>query len=398
MQLFKKYSLHILLFLIILISDETFIFGTSGINTLVIIKYMFILGFSVYMFTKFSIHSKIDKNKFFFIIFVFLSAILSASVNDSISGGLFLLLSVYISSLFFSLNIPLFKFTRVFSDVVFAVALISFIVYLGVSFNILSTQIVINSAGNTIDSFFGLLFYKTESPFLRNSSIFREPGMYMIFLNLALLFDLRNENISKKRIFIFIISLISTFSTAGYIILALVAFYYMLHNINKTAILNKIFYIITILFFIYFIIENKTFNEIVFSKLGGVEDSNSTLGRISSLTIPFQIFKDNIYFGCGISNIEQYYTQIGIELYGLIINPSGMATNSFMNMLAIWGIIPGLFLLINTIVFSFAFTKGKLEQFIVILILLMSFSNEAMYYSLILNFISFYGFNTKKNE
>ena len=64
---------------------------------------------------------------------------------------------------------------------------------------------------------------------LRNHSIFREPGMFMVMLVIATFIEiLIAEKINMKRIFLYSIAILTTISTAGYIILALVYIYIIL--------------------------------------------------------------------------------------------------------------------------------------------------------------------------
>lgn len=62
----------------------------------------------------------------------------------------------------------------------------------------------------------------------RNSGIFWEPGAFQCFINLALIFELFGERKSKFNIILFIITILTTQSTSGYIIMAINLLYSML--------------------------------------------------------------------------------------------------------------------------------------------------------------------------
>jgi hypothetical protein len=62
----------------------------------------------------------------------------------------------------------------------------------------------------------------------RNSGPFWEPGAFAVFLSLALVFSLLNNNkISSSKNIVLIIALLTTFSTTGYIVLFLIVLYYI---------------------------------------------------------------------------------------------------------------------------------------------------------------------------
>lgn len=69
---------------------------------------------------------------------------------------------------------------------------------------------------------------------LRNSGLFWEPGAYSGFLIIALLFNIvQSEKLWNWGNFIFIITIVSTFSTAGYIALFLTIFFYFATSLKR---------------------------------------------------------------------------------------------------------------------------------------------------------------------
>lgn len=94
-------------------------------------------------------------------------------------------------------------------------------------------------------------FYQTRPDFFRNSGMFWEPGVFSNYLILCIALILpQSKRISKFRLFVIIATIISTFSTSGYLILFLLFFYKMiklnLFNILSTFVISFFFYLIYI--------------------------------------------------------------------------------------------------------------------------------------------------------
>src|SRR5690606_563550 len=81
---------------------------------------------------------------------------------------------------------------------------------------------IVNEMGQTFIYFIfggGMVRFIGRGQIFRSSSIFWEPGAFSIYICLALYFELFViKNKSLKRIIVLILSLITTFSTTGYIV------------------------------------------------------------------------------------------------------------------------------------------------------------------------------------
>lgn len=147
---------------------------------------------------------------------------------------------------------------------------------------------------------FGLQFY-------RLASIFWEPGIYQIFLNIALYYCFFYCSRKKGIPFIsLIINLLLTFSTTGYCIFVIIVALW----ISRNKIFSKYKYLMLIIggtiavLLVYFIVLDK--------KTGAYSGSYNT--RISDLIIGLQIFKQgNILFGIGYNNTGIFETTQGLD-------------------------------------------------------------------------------------
>lgn len=150
---------------------------------------------------------------------------------------------------------------------------------------------------------------------------------------------------------------------------------------------NKIIYIVVLAIVVSLVLASEFMNSMVFHKFSESEDNASLLARISSVLIPSSIFLDNPLLGCGFANFEKEYMDHSIKLYRLNIGTSN-STNTIFNTFAVLGVIPGSFLLFSLYKFSNKIRKAKLLLFVGLLLM---FSNESMFYSIILYIILLYG-------
>ena len=86
---------------------------------------------------------------------------------------------------------------------------------------------IVNSVNNIFYNF-GIAFVLKSEYYIRNFSFFREPGVYQTFIVLALVFLLFCKNLEENKIkkigssLLFIITIVSTFSTTGIVILTMI--------------------------------------------------------------------------------------------------------------------------------------------------------------------------------
>jgi hypothetical protein len=187
-----------------------------------------------------------------------------------------------------------------------------------------------------------ILFYSmpTESGFLllRNSGIFHEAGAFSLYIMLAIIVNTFNtRNTLDKRNIILVIILLTTFSTAGYILLIL----FLAYAIPKSKLNIILKY--SILFLMVFITINsfrsadflqQKIEEHYSTQINAIEKGEAAQGRFFAFYKAFDVFKQNILFGKGILESNR---PVGEE-----INSSGFGWG-FMGFLARYGIIFGFF-------------------------------------------------------
>ena len=224
----------------------------------------------------------------------------------------------------------------------------------------------------------------------RNTGIFREPGMYMVYLNIGVLFQyFFYKEINKKYLLIFVISLLTTLSTGGFIVFSLLSLIYLLKN-NKVK--NAIQFIFFFIILCVGILTNYELFQSTFAKFDSSSNEyGSTIARISSVTVPFAIFLDSPFFGVGLSDFKNYYEIYSRNILGYSVKADGQSTNTFFNSLGTYGFC--FFMLLSTLVYRFStlFSKNTPLKIGIFICLILMFSNEDMRYSLLFSVLLFYG-------
>ncbi len=269
-------------------------------------------------------------NKKDFIIILFISIIwilINAILNiDTIINSLvFIFRFVTVFAIVKYCNLKKINISEHIYRLVSFISLYSLIFYIMIQMLKLSLPVKYIDAGNYMiyKSYFNI-FYWLQSfningqILIRNSSIFWEPGMYQIFINYCIfyVFFMKNSvtKMDKINIFLLTISLFTTTSTTG-IMLLMILFSLKIYSIesnNRSLVLLKIF--ISLLLSVSSIF-------IIIYLLGKKSDNISMSLRINDLLIPIKLFLAKPIFGWGYLNYD-IYTKVSGN-YG---NSNGVTT------------------------------------------------------------------------
>jgi hypothetical protein len=391
-----KTSALLILLVVFFISDDTVTFGTNNNQLFIVVKYFIYVFCSAILFLSLNFGEKVLVLSFkeigiiFLLIFTFLFTII---FNFDFRTGYFLQLLTLLFSILIVKFVDFDLFIKYFSLILYKLSIISLVVLIIALTipNILAPfPTTVNFGGVTFKNLIICAVF-TETSFLRNTSIFREPGVYVIYLLLGIIIEFfYNTNVNKKYLSLFIISLISTLSTSGIFILLILLIGYML-KVNKTKI-----YVRVIMFLLICggsLIVLPDFSSLLFSKMDAdSSDYVSTLARLSSFSVPFFIFLNNPIFGVGLSNFVRLYSVYSVELFGIFIDPESSSTNTIINTFAIFGFVYGILMLFSFFKISRRIVKiSRWAKIIVFISFLMMFSTQEMRYSLFLNVLIMYG-------
>lgn len=239
--------------------------------------------------------------------------------------------------------------------------------------------IITNTSGYRYHFFgFGTMMEHMQYYAIRVYGIFREPGVFAIYLCIALGIHLFFCEKKVLNIIILSIAIILTFSTAGYFILiALLSFFVLLNAHSKKEFYIKCLIILIIILFLVFYLD-QVYNQ-VFGKLYVENDSLNS--RIYSIILGFIFSIKSPLLGLGWNYVSDNFDKIAISNFGI----SNVAfTNTYLRMASTYGWIYTIYILKNTYCFfrrSFFYNKLHHTKFIVFIIFMMwiiMFSNEGM--------------------
>lgn len=159
--------------------------------------------------------------------------------------------------------------------------------------------------------FFGMDDYSRG----RNIGIFWEPGIFAIFISIAVLFLIFDkEKLNKLQLVVLMLTLFTTLSTTGYFLisLCLIAFVYMR---KKRGVTKAILIILATVFAIFAIINiSAVFNFLlsvfprVFTKL--IDNSASKTHRIDSIKYNLEIFLQSPLWGSGLIRTNLLFSEM----------------------------------------------------------------------------------------
>ncbi len=200
------------------------------------------------------------------------------------------------------------KFTDYYINITYFFAIVSFFFlipsYLSQDFHLaikhFSVWLNIDSSEGITDNF---IFYNYEEMIdgiIRNTGPFYEPGAFGTFLIVALVLNLiKTKNILEKKNIIFLIAIISTFSTATYLAVFILIFFFFTQNrsIWVNAVLAPILFVSLFQLFSRLpFLQNKIEASIEASAIQGDE----RIGRIQGAKIDLQDIEKSPLFGRGL--------------------------------------------------------------------------------------------------
>lgn len=300
----RDIRIRITIFLILLFSLESLLFGSNsndlydvlGAGGLATITFILGLKFVAQ-------HRKINGRVASMAVALIILSIVTMLINDDINIKHVYVWILVILSMFFSSIVSFDEFVKNycrFMSFISAWSLIVFALWLVAPAIIRLFPKILNVQNYVYyNTFFTVVRerYMYEGP--RNEAFFREPGVFAIFLSLALLFEVYySSEKNLKRIVLYIATMLTTYSTTGYIIVALIVLFYYLIHINETNgnRLKKMISMLLVLVLIYFLLfqHGRDLLWSVFAKIFVNNNNNSKASRFDSVLINLKIVSDNI--------------------------------------------------------------------------------------------------------
>jgi len=394
---------YVILLIVIYISDDTFNFGTNENYMYLIIKYIIYFFLTLYLIVasnlKFlTIFSKSLVVFYLIVFFVFMTSFFNLDLSGGYVYQIWLFFLAILIVNFYSHK----EFVMTYSKLIYFISLISLLIFVISSispsfFQIFPAQT--NSAGATFYNL-GICIVSFENLYVRNMSIFREPGVFMIYLNMAIIFELFfKEKVNRRYLLVFIFAIFSTLSTAAFLILGSILIAYLFtKNKNKAVLKNKALIMGLGIIAIAFIFSSSTFYSMIFDKIGKNSiGEGSSLARGISVVANFNIFLENFIFGTGIKIYPLEFSKATLALIGISLD-IGNNTNTITTLFAVYGFFIGCLFIFMLFSFAKKTSNSLIVRIIIFFVLIMFYSNEDLRYSLMSATLLMWGLKNKQKD
>ncbi|WP_100401589.1 O-antigen ligase family protein [Bacillus sp. FJAT-42315] len=280
-----------------------------------IIYYLFCITGVYFLYHMIFQGQRLNVGSTFWVIILIISLFSTMLANQDFSGGFGQIILAIVIGYMFSHILTVTQFVGSYVKVITLLATYSLLVtytFKPLIFHLPAfiAPVITNEAGiSFIDMRFAVVLNQLD--YLRNFGIFREPGVYQCFLNFALIFELffKKTKISVFTVMILCLSIVTTFSTPGYITAMIVLGVYFFETKDRESQIaqankKKIAWFVSILaasgFIFYFMSDNFSymFTNTV-EKL--TEKESSYQGRMVAILANFSFWLEHPIFGGGIN-------------------------------------------------------------------------------------------------
>lgn len=375
---------------LIILGSDSLLFATNANKNFIRFSQGLIIGATgILMLLFFLKRKKINKNALYAFA-VIVSLILSVLVNG-MSGGAFLKIFLLLFGYFASRLVKFDDFAKYYINFMKFIAIVSLlgIIFGSIIINLNVFPIISNYNNLTFTS----LFF-TNIPIWsvirhRNFGPFWEPGVYQAYLFIALYFSLFIIKEKKKfNILLFVVTIITTFSTTGYLCMFLLIAAYMIKKDRFDTLKNKVLMFLVFTSIIVFLSFDQEVSQILFGKIFDGNANASFGSRFESVWTNLKIFSTNPLFGVGPDNVLAKFNAFSSTYAGssFIVN-----TNTIFSHFSSFGILMGMYYVYLMYKFATKNNKSVMSVLIILIALSIILSAEYFIYSILFNTLFFYG-------
>lgn len=390
LKITKDSCYFLFVFLLIYCSHDTLLFGTNADNRFILIRKALPFALIAMLLVLQQVY-RIRRTDFYLCALVILLPVLSCVANREEANNYIYRAAIMICALLLVLAARERDFYRIYNRILYSLSIWSIATYL---LMLLAPGIVARfpAVHNTEGVAYYFLGFSTMNSQLhygmvRNASLFREPGMFCVMLTLAMVIEIAVlKRFRGRYILVFTAAMVTTFSTAGYIILAVLYLYYLFavkHAKYKGRYLVMILLAVAVLATQTDLLsmEGAVFDKFV----KGSNSYGSWLARLRSLTESVMITLENPLFGIG-----RY------ALYDAVLGKTGVYravdnTNTILVGFAAYGILFGLVLTWGLWRFARKNSDTLISALWLFLILLLALSNEDLGQNILFYYLVFDG-------
>lgn len=230
----------------------------------------------------------------------------------------------------------------------------------------------------------------------RNNGPFEEPGVFQVYINIALIFLLFQKKIRRKPLIVLVLGLVSTISTTGFICFFIIALAYLYENGKRIKPFHIILVLAVLVIGAYYVFSTPELFARLFGKFEeGSEGNASFVIRMNDIQFYYEYWTQNwvnIIFGGGAS-VASTFVNYSHSIAEFKFTGGTCTT---IRELASYGL---LFEIIRiTIIYNFTKILGKkfLTRFLLCLCLLIFINTENFIFSIMFNALFYFGITKPK--
>lgn len=393
-----RYSEYILLFLILLVSPETVMFGTNSNTLFVNIKYVLIFSIVLFYGGR-AMRSIYKKNTASTMLLIMCALIVFTGIMCmELRGGYFLRIVLILAAYCYTVKVSKYDFARMFYEAIYIIAIfsiVSYVLYLLFPSGLSFLPKISNSNGM---NFYTLIL--CNIPIGSTDRLwgpYSEPGTFQIVLNVALIFYVAlNKQVDYKRIAVFIGAIVLTKSTSGYITLAFV----LLYVINQSANKAKSYRFVLIFLLILSLGALASYTDLlsadgeVFDKFQDTQRS-STVSRYASVVCNLQMFMKSPLWGVGLTGAQDMFPLLSYQNFHVF---SESNTNQLLYQFASLGFFFGIIWTLGGALFFQSFGRSVYSKCLLIVAFILLCVGENLTYSILFYLFIFYGFQESNKK
>lgn len=315
-----KRNMATLFFVLLVIENSGYMLQVSAGKAQLFIQYSTILLFIILAVYHFILKNRLrysGHNQNIFLIFATITLLSTIANGESINSYLNMIAIIFIAFFIvetFDLNV----IANVFVNTMVVISLISLAFMIWISmFGIPDTPSMISTTASENQCYNYIVFFYPKLWSLelgRNRGVFWEPGLFASFLIIALMLEaMFSEHISKFKIIILTVTVFSTLSTAGILLLFPTMILYIDRFLDKSNKKVILLYALWIIFIFLFVFKDQVINNLVainsdvFGKLLG--ENNSKVTRLGAPLLNWKIFISHPFFGAGMNGATSLFQQ-----------------------------------------------------------------------------------------
>ena len=249
-------------------------------------------------------------------------------------------------------------------SVMYTICIISLIGF--VMYSLIPSMRSINVVNGKISNIFLFSYYKKV---WRNMGLFWEPGAFQTFINLALLLECLKKDVRMKYVLIFAVTLLTTFSTTGYLAFAVIVSMMMSKrgvDIKFRLIVMFVAFILLLYIFMNqddFFAPGTVFGKLIHNDLDSV---NTFSTRFYSIGKPFECFLESPIWGVGYNGLIEKTLKY----------TASMNTFTLVNLFAVYGIAYGFITILGIGALSKRCCHTHLERLFFVIVMIIVSASE----------------------